>query len=399
MELIHIRMLGEFSLQYAENKICESDNRSRRIWGLLAMLLCHRGQSISPKRLYEQLWGNDAQINNPENSLRILLHRTRTLLDQLYEGAGGLCVQRKDGGYCWNTEVPVAVDYENFESLCQSGSAQENQRLENLLEALSLYRGEFLSGQSYDTWVIPLSTHFQNLYLMASQEAAQLLTTRRRYEEAVVICRKAIDAEPYFEPIYQQLMQLRAAMGDPKGAAEVYENLRHRLFDDFGIYPSEETRSVYRATAHSPEDRTLPMEEVLSHLQEQEAQPGAMQCDYDYFKVLCHAESRAMERSGSVTHIALFSVNSSDDKPLSKRSLNRILEQLGGILRKNLRRGDTISQCSVSQYIIMLPKANYENSCMVCRRVIAAFSKAHPHVSAKIHFMVQPLRPGISVPQ
>ena len=140
------------------------------------------------------------------------------------------------------------------------------------------------------------------------------------------------------------------------------------------------------------------MEEVLEDLRESELLPGAMQCDYDYFKVLCHAESRAMERSGSVTHIALLSVSGPVHKPLSKRSLSRIMEQLGSVLRTNLRRGDTISQCSVSQYIIMLPKANYENSCMVCRRVLAAFSRAHPHVSARIQFLVQPLHPGIHVP-
>ena len=78
--------------------------------------------------------------------------------------------------------------------------------------------------------------------------------------------------------------------------------------------------------------------------------------------------------------------------------MNRIAEQLGQCLRTNLRRGDVISQCSASQYIIMLPKANYENSCMVCRRCVAAFSRSHPHVTAKIHFMVQPLTPTVSIP-
>jgi GGDEF domain-containing protein len=74
------------------------------------------------------------------------------------------------------------------------------------------------------------------------------------------------------------------------------------------------------------------------------------------------------------------------------------MEQLGDTLRTNLRRGDTISRCSVSQYILMLPKANYEDSCMVCRRLIAAFNHSHPYVTAKINFMVQPLHPSICVP-
>ena len=193
-------------------------------------------------------------------------------------------------------------------------------------------------------------------------------------------------------------MQELAAVGDMKGAAQVYETLSKRLFDDFGIRPSPETWAIYRIAAHSPSETTLPMDEVLEHLTEPEVISGAMQCDYDHFKVLCFAESRAMERNGNVTHIVLLSLASEDEKPLTKRSQKRIMEQLGEQIRTNLRRGDTFSQCSVSQFIIMLPKANYENSCMVCRRVLGAFRRAHPHVAAKINYMVQPLSPSVCVP-
>ena len=72
------------------------------------------------------------------------------------------------------------------------------------------------------------------------------------------------------------------------------------------------------------------------------------------------------------------------------------MEQLGQVLRTNLRRGDTISRCSVSQYIIMLPKANYENSCMVCDRLVRAFFRQYPHSPADIHYSVQPLEPAVS---
>jgi hypothetical protein len=108
--------------------------------------------------------------------------------------------------------------------------------------------------------------------------------------------------------------------------------------------------------------------------------------------------SRDMERSGNVTHVVLLSVVSGDSKPISKVSLNRAMDRLGEQLRLNLRRGDTYSRCSLSQYILMLPKANYENSCMVSRRIINAFQRAHPHTHVKINFMVQPLSVNISVP-
>lgn len=398
METIKVRTLGGFSLQCGDTTISDADNRSRRVWGLLAYLLCHRGQSVSQKKLIDLLWGSDPTSSNPENALRITLHRTRSLLDQLAPDCGRKCILHKEGGYMWSPEVPVWLDFERFDGLCAPNVQEEEQRLAEALEALELYQGEFLPKLSSDMWVIPICTHFQNRFLVISQEAAALLSQRGRYGEAAQVCRKAIAAEPYHEPLCQSLMRILAAKGEPKAAAEVYESLSKRLFDDFGIHPSEETRAVYRAAAHSPEDRKLPIDEVLEHLREPDAAPGAMQCDYDYFKILCYAESRSIERSGNATHVALLTVASRSDKPLSKRSLNRIMEQLGEQLRLNLRRGDTISRCSVSQYIIMLPNANYENSCMVCRRVIGAFQRVHPHVAAKINFMVQPLTPRICVP-
>lgn len=395
METIKICMLGEFTLQTGDVILRESGNRSRRIFGLLSFLICHRGHPVSQYKLIELLWGDSAEVANPENTLRILLHRARNQLDQLYEGAGRACILRKDGSYCWNPEIPVVIDYERFEQLCQS---KGDDRLANLLEALSLYRGEFLSHQSSDSWVVPICTHFQNLFLLTSQEAAQLLYADRRYEEAAEVCRRCLAAEPYSEPACQLLMQALAAMNNPKAAAEVYESFSKRLFDDFGIRPSQETRSVYRNTVHAPEDRTIAMDEVLEHLQEPEAPPGALECDYDYFKMLCFAERRSMERSGNVTHVALLSITGTPEKPLSKRSRNRIMDQLGESLRSNLRRGDVISRCSASQYILLLPKANYENSCMVCRRCMAAFQRKHPHVTARIHYLVQPLTPNYCMP-
>lgn len=398
MKHVQIQMLGGFSLRAGDASISDTGNRSKKVWGLLAYLICNRDRTIPQQKLINLLWGDDSLSDNPENALRITLHRLRSQLEQLWPGAGRDLIIRKDGGYGWNGSVSMELDCDRFEALCRQPVSEDGQRLQNLLDALAIYQGEFLPRQASEMWIVPISTHFHNLYLQATLEAAALLGACNRHEEAVTICRAAASSEPYHEPLHQILMQALAATGDSKGAAAVYDTLSKRLFDDFGIRPNEQTREVYRNAAHSPGDRTLPMEEVLQHIQEPEGNSGAMQCDYDYFKVLCYAESRAMERSGNATHIALLSVSSGTDKPLTKRSMDRIMEQLGEGLRTNLRRGDTISRCSVSQYIIMLPKANYENSCMVCRRIITAFTRSHPHISAKINFMVQPLTPSICVP-
>ena len=64
----------------------------------------------------------------------------------------------------------------------------------------------------------------------------------------------------------------------------------------------------------------------------------------------------------------------------------------------NLRQGDVVTRCSVSQLIVMLPQANYENSCAVCQRILKAFSRQYPHSPADIHYSVQPLEPLSAAP-
>ena len=398
MEAVCVRMLGGFTLEAAGVRLSDSDNRTKKVWSLLAYLLCNRGRVISQKKLIGLLWGDEPASSNPENALRITFHRARTALNQLWPTAGHDLILRRDGGYTWNLDIPLDIDADRFDALCCAEYASDRERLDACLEAIALYRGDFLEKQAADAWVIPIAAHFHNLYVSTVLTAAGLLSAEGRHGEAAGLCRAAIAGDPYHELLHQTLMRELAAGGDRKAAAAVYEELSHRLFDDFGIRPGEQTRQVYREVVHTLSDQSLPMDLVLEQLQEPEIIPGAMRCDYDYFKVLCFAESRAMARNGNATHILLLSVSAGGEKALSRRSLNRIMEQLGEQIRINLRRGDTFSQCSISQYIIMLPQANYENSCMVCRRILGAFHRKHPHVTAKIQHMVQPLSPGICVP-
>ena len=137
----------------------------------------------------------------------------------------------------------------------------------------------------------------------------------------------------------------------------------------------------------------MPMELIYEQLRESASSAGALVCEYDFFRVLCHSAARSMARSGIATHIALISVSGRKGEELSKRSLERAMENLEDQIRVSLRRGDAVARCSVSQYILMLPQANYENSCMVCERIVGAFSRRYPHSPVQLKYEVHPLEP------
>ena len=182
MEHIRIHMLGEFSLHADSASVSDAGNRSKKVWSLLAFLICNRDRTITQAKLINLLWGDEPDSDNPENALRITLHRLRAQLDQLWPGAGRELILRKSGGYTWNNAIDITLDCDQFETLCQTSVADEELRLKNLLDALSLYQGEFLPRQAGEMWVVPVSTHFHNLNLQATLEAASLLSARGRHE-------------------------------------------------------------------------------------------------------------------------------------------------------------------------------------------------------------------------
>ena len=391
MDELKIQMLGGFSLRLGKRELQDTDTRSKKVWVLLAYLIIHREQTVTQRTLIDLLWGDETDSINPENALRITMHRTRTLLEQLSPELGRGMILRRRGGYQWNGGGEV--DSERFEALCCQKSEDPDLRLRNLMEAFSPSRGDSLPRPRGEVWVGSTAAYLHNLFVSAAQEAVELLIQQGRSHEAAGVCRRCLALEPCHEGFCRELMQLLAAAGDRRGAAEVYDRLSKRLFDDFGISPSEETRAVYRAAAYSPEDRVLSIDDVMGNLRESDAPSGALQCDFDYFRILCHALSRTMERSGGAAHVVLLDVISTAEREMPRQTIDRVMGQLSQQIRLSLRRGDVFCQCSVSQFTVLLSRANFENCQMICDRILRNFRRAYPYVPIRIAYQIRPLSP------
>lgn len=173
----------------------------------------------------------------------------------------------------------------------------------------------------------------------------------------------------------------------------MYEEMSELFFSNFGVMPSDELRALYRKATRTVNNHALSVEDLREQLREEHVVGGAMLCTYDFFKILYRSETRTMARTGNTAHLCLLSVAAKDGSELPKRSLDRAMENLQELIRQNLRKGDVASQCSVSQYVILLPRANYENSHMVANRLMTAFYRRYPHSPARLRCVVQPLEP------
>lgn len=390
---LQVQMLGQFTLRYGDRTISDSDDRSRRVWSLLAYMLYNHGRSFAQEELIHLYWSNGEKSADPGNALKSIFHRIRTALDKLQPGLGRLLIRRKAGRYFWNNVIPLSLDIEDFEAHFHAAEAAEDDdvRLAEYQAALALYAGDPLPRMADEIWTIPIVAYYHSLYTRAAAGAIELLEKQERTAEAVALCRRAIHIEPYQEDLYEHLMRGLLRTGDMKGAMSVYEEMSELLFAHFGVMPSETLRTLYRQATRTVNDRTLTMDEVCSQLEEPAPHSGAMVCEYDFFKILYRAEARSIARNGHSANICLLSVSGKDSEMLARRSLDPTMNNLQVLIQNNLRRGDVIARCSISQYIILLPQANYENSRMVADRLVSAFYRRYPHSPARLRYTVQPL--------
>lgn len=390
---LQVQMLGQFTLRYGDRTISDSDDRSRRVWSLLAYMLYNHGRSFAQEELIHLYWSNGEKSADPGNALKSIFHRIRTALDKLQPGLGRLLIRRKAGRYFWNNVMPLSLDTEDFEAHFHAAEAagDDDVRLAEYQAALALYAGDPLPRMTDEIWTIPIVAYYHSLYTRAAAGAIELLEKQERTAEAVALCHRAIHIEPYQEDLYEHLMRGLLRTGDMKGAMSVYEEMSELLFAHFGVMPSETLRTLYRQATRTVNDRTLTMDEVCSQLAEPAPHGGAMVCEYDFFKILYRAEARSIARNGHSANICLLSVSGKDGEMLARRSLDPAMNNLQVLVQNNLRRGDVIARCSISQYIILLPQANYENSRMVADRLVSAFYRRYPHSPARLRYTVQPL--------
>lgn len=393
---LNVRMLGTFSVSLGDVSVNDSSNRSRKSWLLLAYLAYNRNRVVPQEELINLLWGSEEQNDNPAGALKTALWRARQMLEPLGPSIGKDLILRKGGGCCWNPEIPTELDTERFEALCRAGttSVDEGDRLDAFRDALALYQGEFLNKMSLEPWVRPIAAYYHNVYISTLLEILPLLEERNRFQEVENLCRGALREEPYNEVLHQHLLRSLVSRGEYEQAAATYEELRELLYSNLGITPAEETQQIYNEILRNMTGYALLPETIRDQLREKDSTAGAIVCEYSFFKFFYQAEARAAARRGDAVHIGILSVTDESGKELTQRSLDRAMENLQVQIQRSLRKSDVVSRCSASQFVVLLLQANYENSCMVCDRIVRAFSRAYPHSPAKIHPVVLPLEPS-----
>jgi DNA-binding SARP family transcriptional activator len=384
---VKIEMLGGFTIIAGDTRVTEQVKRPSKVWKLLQYLIAHRNKSIPQEEIIDVFFADD-EGDNPGGAVRTMIYRARAAL-----AAGGLpdaedMIVAKSGGYAWNNSVRCAVDAEEFEAVCKKADSAvgDEERLELLLKAASLYRGDFLPNASGEIWVMPLARWYRTMYIGCVHAALDLLAGFGRDTEAEELCVKALRMDPYDEKLLEHHLRTLLALGKKVEALEEYNRMETMFYDVLGVEFSENLRALY-AQIHQPEakeNRTL--EHVLHTWLEDASFPGAYYCDLSVFRSIYQIEARSALRSGRTTYIVRF-----DTKPEAGAKDGGVMTQLGRVIPVTLRKGDLYTRSSPSQFMLMLNSLTYENCQVLVSRILGSLNAKF--LSKVIGTTIRPIEP------
>ncbi len=377
LPVLKVHMLGGFSMEYGDKPISFRRNTATKSMKLLQILL-HCGEGgIARGKLLESLYGRE-ELADVANNLRVTSHRLKKMLVD-----AGLpeydYIQIKSGIYRWSSPMEVEVDVHAFSNLVNSSKTEtsEDKKIQLLKSACEVYHGEFLPGLSGEDWVLLESVQYKKKYTQALSQVCDSLMKQREYETVLDLCEKASELYPFDEWQSVQVDCLMA-LNRYKEAIQLYEDTAKLFFEELGISPSEKMMNQFNEMSAKMSHKPQAINEIKGGLKEDEEEDGAFYCNLPSFRDGYRLVRRIIERSGQSVYLMLCTVTDGKGRPMeNKEKLAAMTDELYDAVKHCLRRGDSFTKYSPTQFLILLVGTNQENCSMIFDRISRYFAREH----------------------
>jgi len=392
---IRICMFGGFNL-YINNE-CKNTGilKSKKGMSLLQYIILKHDSAVPNYRLIELLWPNE-ESSNPENALKTLVSRFRALLNQCQEGLGS-CIEASRGGYRFVLLEGMSVDVFEFEEICRKLQGIRELTPENRAlyqRALTLYSGDLLSTAEQDEWVVSASVGLHGKYLKLVYEYLDFLKQTEEYNDIIQTCRFALETDSFDERLHLELMNALVKTNRNNEALMQYKHVTNLHFRYLGVKPPEGIQQFYKQIIQAGNSLEMNLDSMREELQEYGDVSGAFECEYAVFREIYNLQMRNLERFGTNMYLAMIMVSSMDGEPIDPLRLDDIMKGLSSILKERLRKGDTFTHFSPSQFALLLPTVTDETSHMVIERIKRFFYQRYPNSNVMFSYRVGPLNPS-----
>lgn len=387
-----ITLLGKFSMTIDGKDITESLGSSKKKVDLICYLILNHNKTVSSYDMFDALWPNNDN-GNPESSLKTLVSRTRSMFESfgLYD-----TILTRGGFYLWNDEnADIYVDVfelERLHKLLTTVKVLTPEADADFQRTTAIYNGDLLpTASSSDSWSVPKSMYYHNLYIEIINHYISLLSAAKRDNDIIYVSRKALDIDPFDSELNLRLLEALTAAGRHQEALAQYNCTNNIHYTYLGVRPSDEILTFYKNLIRIENDSSRSIEAVRSELESDDTGSGAFMCEYAIFKDIYQLNMRNLKRFGASMFLSLVVLSPIDKNDNDFLLLDKMVTDLGEVIKFSLRRGDTVSRYSPNQYTLLLPMVDYSTGSMVMERVKAAFYKRHPGTRYIVNYYLRPL--------
>ncbi|GIJ61824.1 AfsR/SARP family transcriptional regulator [Virgisporangium aurantiacum] len=249
---VSFRVLGPLEVHYGDSRLEIGTPKQRTV---LAMLLLHANQAVTPARLVNELWPEHAP-NSAHANVTTYLSRLRRVL------AGAGCrLERSDSRYVLTTRAET-IDLHRFAAEAAAGdaasaAADPAAAAERWGRAAAMWHGEIFEGVPTGPTLDIARTEWteRRTTVLEQYARAQL----RLGNPAVVVAdlRRHAGAEPLRESGWLLLMAALYLEGNPAAALRAYEDARSVLAEQLGVGPTAHLRRMRDAIGIDDRVRVL----------------------------------------------------------------------------------------------------------------------------------------------
>lgn len=373
-----IYTLGDYLVFKEGKQLLVKSSKIGKPWELFAYLISHPDKKIPAEIIHEDIWPG-GENPDPVRRIKNSVHRLRKIIDN-YEGKNGeSTIIYSNGCYSLNRNVSCWLDILAFEDLCSKAYYLSNNNpssaVKKFLEALSLYRGDFLPGLSLNDWVIPLRNYYRQLFVRSVIELIEIYKKANNFSEIAKICEKTFLVEQYEEALHLSYLEALIEQGKIAQARGHYQYITSLFYREFGTKPSNAMLRFYRSLKTKISRPELTFSDIRYILSERDNINGAMLCDLDTFELICSLEKRRAVRHSTLLFIATLTLTGPDFQLPPTEALFAAMEKLKEVFLYNLRKGDVFHQWNESQYVVLLSAMDQEHAEAVIKRISKKLDK------------------------
>jgi len=380
-------MMGTFELSYDDKPVEFVSAASSKAGPLLMLLLYYHDEGVTRSKMIDALYGDEDV--DPVNSIKALLFRLRRQLRETGLPFDDFIVVRNNN-YYFNPEIPFESDVMQLKQVASAvDHSEEGRKRDDLYGRIcSLYGGQLLPAISDTMWVIVENADLEDRFTVATRHICQAYEKAHDYDKELEAYRWARSFFPFDEEWIIGSINCLLAQGKSSQALAEYEKVSNMLFDEMGVYPSEQLMDCFRKINDKMYFEFSSAKDV-SKILSGPSKAGAYYCSFPTFSDSYRVLKRIMDREKVCSCLVLCTIVDRDGKPVGdKEAITRQLQYLRIGIDQTLRASDMVTRYSPTQILIMLYAAPKDNAHIAIDRIEAAYRQVNTDKGCHVEYTI-----------